>query len=266
MSTIDRKPWTPQEDDAIRELVINMGIKKWSQVSAMLQSKYNIQNKTGKQCRERWNNHLNPAISKDPWSDKEDEIIVDFQKKYGNCWSEMAKVLPGRTENAIKNRFYSKLRKCLRSYNKNRPKGMKITASIKTILKDQYTVEILLSHGEGQIQSCLAEKTGPDIEKMSNKISQKIAIQPKNLSNSENLEEVKEDTASKIVEKSQSSQAVQIGNYYSFPSSYIVTPNAPDMLYMNYQQQNWYNYQRAIWASYITSPSINQLYNTSGQI
>lgn len=65
MSTIDRRPWTAEEDNAIRELVIDVGIKKWSQVSSMLQQNYGIHNKTGKQCRERWNNHLDPNIRKD---------------------------------------------------------------------------------------------------------------------------------------------------------------------------------------------------------
>lgn len=48
------------------------------------------------QCRERWLNHLDPNLKKGEWSKEEDAILLEAQAKWGNAWTRIAELLPGR--------------------------------------------------------------------------------------------------------------------------------------------------------------------------
>lgn len=97
--------WALDEDEILLRWVSENGATKWTECSKL------IKGRCGKQCRERWVNILNPQVKKGNWSEEEQNIIFENLYIHHTSWSSMSKVLEGRTENSIKNYFYSSLRR-----------------------------------------------------------------------------------------------------------------------------------------------------------
>lgn len=122
--SVKRGNWTPEEDKMLLSWVDLNGPTRWTECSKF------IYGRCGKQCRERWINILNPKVKKGNWSEKEQLVIFGQLCSFRTSWSSMTDVLEGRTENAIKNYFYSSLRRLKSS-------------SISEIVKNVYLKKIV---------------------------------------------------------------------------------------------------------------------------
>lgn len=99
--------WTREEDEAIINFVRENGTKNWAKLADILPGRL------GKQCRERWRNHLDPNVNRSPWTPEEDKILIEMHEKMGNQWVKIAEKLNGRSDNCVKNRWNSTLKKQL---------------------------------------------------------------------------------------------------------------------------------------------------------
>lgn len=99
-----RSHWTKEEDSIVLENMNTLG-KNWGAIAA------NLIGRTGKQVRERYLNCLDPQINWTSFSQEEDDLIWDHYHAHGPKWSDIAKLLKGRPENMIKNRYYAHLRR-----------------------------------------------------------------------------------------------------------------------------------------------------------
>jgi len=103
--TMRKGPWLAAEDEKLLQLVEKYGAHDWSFIAE------HIRGRVGKQCRERYFNHLAPDVRKEAWTDREDDAIIHAHHVVGNKWTNIAKILGnGRSPNSIKNRWHSSLK------------------------------------------------------------------------------------------------------------------------------------------------------------
>ena len=104
---IKRSHFTKEEDEKLKELVSMYGDDDWARISNEMNGR------STRQCRERWNNNLSPQIVKRKWTREEEAMLLNLVDKIGLKWKSMEQVFPGRTSISIKNRY-----NCLKRFNK----------------------------------------------------------------------------------------------------------------------------------------------------
>lgn len=128
-----RRIWNAQEDEHIMRLVNKLGFN-WAAISKSFGGMI-----SGKQIRDRYLNKLDPNIRNHQWSTEEDEQLIALFKLHGRSWTTIAKHLPGRTENMVKNRFYSKLKHLLADSDEGEEKSEGETVKKSRVSKAKKT-------------------------------------------------------------------------------------------------------------------------------
>jgi hypothetical protein len=107
-----RQCFTPEEDARLRELVQEHGENQWGIIAGKM-------GRSDRQCRERYGNYLCPRLTRRPWTEAEDRLVIDSVRTLGPHWSAIGRLLRsltndpdgiGRSEVDVKNRWYSHLR------------------------------------------------------------------------------------------------------------------------------------------------------------
>ncbi|CAL9197004.1 transcription factor MYB59-like [Musa acuminata AAA Group] len=109
-----RGPWTEQEDLQLACFVALLGERRWdfiAQASGL--------NRTGKSCRMRWVNYLHPSLKRGCLTPQEEHLVLELHSRWGNRWSRIARKLPGRTDNEIKNYWRTHMRKRAQEEKRN---------------------------------------------------------------------------------------------------------------------------------------------------
>lgn len=108
-----RHKFSQEEDDILRDLVVNNKFKNWRDIAT------NMPNRTARQCRDRWKNYLSSIPTNIEWTLEDDNMLINLVEKYGTKYSKIAKLMAGKSDINIKNRWF-KLQRFWIKYTKNK--------------------------------------------------------------------------------------------------------------------------------------------------
>ncbi|OHS96325.1 hypothetical protein TRFO_09951 [Tritrichomonas foetus] len=178
---INKTPWSQEEDETIRTFVKEHGTNNWAKLAQFLPGR------VGKQCRERWRNFLDPNVKHEPWTQEEDDKLIRLHEAYGNHWVKIALFIPGRSDNTVKNRWNSTLKKLVEHRKtgaplpkRGRPKKIINESPMDEIPKPQNLDEILLDDSNNlnninNLNNCIQNQNVNQINQNVNQIYQNVS-------------------------------------------------------------------------------------------
>lgn len=134
-----RTKFSAAEDELLRKTVQKFGPRKWNSIAK------HIPGRTARQCRDRFQNYLSPDLINGPWTQEEDQLLIQKVNEFGPYWSKINKFFVGRSPNNIKNRYNTHLIKIKNQTKKHQKKLVTKVQPVETHEGTEFHAEDVLT-------------------------------------------------------------------------------------------------------------------------